>query len=144
MKHLLAVMAALGAGAAAMYYYDPEYGSRRRERLADRLLGRPQKTASTAWHWETIEGGRSDAQLRGAIRTRLGRLVSHPRAIHVEVTGGAVRLSGDVLAKELDGLLMQVRDMPGVARVVNAMTVHEAPQGIRQALRREELEAVAA
>jgi uncharacterized ParB-like nuclease family protein len=48
----------------------------------------------------------------------------------VSVDNGVVRLSGDVLAKERDGLLLQVREMEGVQKLVNAMTAHESPEGI--------------
>jgi osmotically-inducible protein OsmY len=80
----------------------------------------------------------SDAALRGAITARLGRLVSHPRAIDVRVENGTVRLSGDVLAKERDDLLLQVQAMPGVQMLVNAMTAHDSPAGIAALEAREE------
>jgi osmotically-inducible protein OsmY len=64
----------------------------------------------------------SDAALRRRVHTRLGRLVSYPRAIDVRVTDGVVQLSGAVLAKEHEGLLHQVMNIPGVRRVVNALT----------------------
>ena len=73
---------------------------------------------------------RSDAELRSRIELRLGRMVSHPRAIQVQVEGGSVRLTGRVLAKERDGLLEQVRQIPGVQDVVNAMSAHDYPQEI--------------
>jgi hypothetical protein len=72
----------------------------------------------------------SDAELRGRIQGRLGRLVSHPGAIHVQVSEGVVRLTGRVLAKERDGLLEQVRQMPGVNALVNDMSAHDSPQEI--------------
>jgi len=52
-----------------------------------------------------------------------------------------VRLSGDVLARERDGLLMQVQQMPGVLKLVNAMTAHDTPEGIAGGEAREEGEA---
>jgi osmotically-inducible protein OsmY len=70
---------------------------------------------------------RSDADLRDRVQSRLGRVVSHPGAIRVDVDQGVVRLSGRVLAKERDGLLDQVQQVPGVRTLVNAMTSHDHP-----------------
>jgi len=41
-----------------------------------------------------------------------------------------VRLSGRVLAKERDGLLAQVQQIPGVQKLVNAMSAHDLPREI--------------
>jgi osmotically-inducible protein OsmY len=57
-------------------------------------------------------------------------MVSHPRAIAVDVHNGVVRLSGGVLAGEREGLLAQVQQMPGVHRLVNAMTAHTSAQDL--------------
>ena len=63
----------------------------------------------------------SDAQLQEHIRLCLPDLVSHPEAIEVRVESGVVRLSGRVLAWEVDSLLMRLLDVPGVYRVRNAL-----------------------
>ena len=70
----------------------------------------------------------SDAELRARIQLRLDRIVSHPRAIGVDVESGVVRLSGRILAKERDGLIEQLEGMAGVRGLVNAMTSHDRPQ----------------
>lgn len=44
----------------------------------------------------------SEQQLHDRIRSRLGRLVSHPRSVDVEVHGGEVCLRGHILTKEPD------------------------------------------
>lgn len=160
MRDVLGKFAALAAGAAAMYYFDPAMGRARRTLLRDKLVGASHDAARrlrgearyaadhvkgvlVTGHLDRVSRSdpQSDPQLRERIRSRLGRLVSHPRAIEVEVDGGVVRLSGAVLAKELDGLLSQVRDMPGVSRVFNALSAHEnatSLQGQVQALSAEE------
>lgn len=139
MRHLVGKLAALGAGALAMYYLDPQLGGQRRGALADLVrsgLRQPARSAPLgrlsrrAYDRPSHPDPQADAQLRSAITERLGRLVSHPQAIHVSVADGVVRLSGDVMAKEREGLLMQVREMPGVHKLVNAMTAHEAPGSI--------------
>lgn len=140
MKQFLGKLAALGAGALAMYYLDPQLGPQRRAALADLVRSGlrqppggargPQRLARRTYHLPLLPDPQADAQLRDTIRERLGRLVSHPGAIAVSVEHGVVRLSGDVLAKERDGLLLQVQALPGVQKLVNAMTAHETPQGI--------------
>lgn len=142
MSNLIGKIGAFAAGALAMYYLDPQQGGQRRaafaELLASGLRGQelPSGTAQgprlkrRAYHQLAKSDPQSDAELRNRIRDRLGRLVSHPRALDVHVDNGVVRLSGDVLARERDGLLLQVREMDGVQKLVNAMTAHETPDGI--------------
>lgn len=149
MRDLLGLLAAAAGAAAVMYYFDPDSGRRRRALLQDKLAGVSHdagralrgRARYAADHAKgvlatgSLDGvsqrePQSDAQLRDRVRSRLGRLVSHPGAIEVQVDGGVVRLSGDVLSKELDGLLTQVRDMAGVAKVVNAMATHDSPETI--------------
>jgi hypothetical protein len=139
MKNPLAALAAAAGGALAMYYLDPELGAKRRALLSDLLRsGLPRqrdaqgrgRTTRRTYHRLTQSDPRSDAELRDRIHERLGRLVSFPRALDVSVTNGMVRLTGRVLAKERDGLLHQLREMPGVQKLVNAMTAHDKPQDI--------------
>lgn len=139
MKNPLGTLGAAAAGALAMYYLDPELGARRRALLADLVRSglpggsraQPRgRYARQAYHRVTQADPQSDAELRDRIQARLDRMVSHPRAIAVNVDNGVVRLSGRVLAKERDGLLQQVREMAGVQKLVNAMTAHENPQEI--------------
>jgi osmotically-inducible protein OsmY len=148
MIRLLARLGVFAAGALAMYYLDPQMGRQRRGLLGDLVRGGLQQTRESqrvmqgrlgrrAYHRLAYADPHSDAQLRDRIRDRLGRMVSHPRAIDVRVENGVVRLSGDVLLKERDGLLQQVRDMAGVQKLVNAMTAHESPNGIASLETRE-------
>ena len=139
MNRPLGTLGAAAAGALAMYYLDPELGAQRRARLAELVQGGlpgGQREAARGRHgrrayFRPASGDpHSDAELRDRIEDRLGRLVSHPRAIDVRVENGVVRLSGRVLAKERDGLLAQVQEMAGVQRLVNAMSAHDLPQEI--------------
>lgn len=138
MKNPLGTLGAAAAGALAMYYLDPELGERRRALLVELVRsglpggsrsGRPRYARHT-YHRVTEADPQTDAELRDRIQGRLDRMVSHPRAIAVAVDNGVVRLSGRVLTKERDGLLQQVREMPGVQKLVNAMTAHDNPQDI--------------
>ena len=129
MNKPLATLGAAAAGALAMYYLDPDLGARRRALLAQLVRnGLPGErraggrgTPRRVYHRVTQSDPRTDAELRDHIQSRLGRLVSHPGAIGVDVDNGVVRLSGRVLAKERDGLLAQVQQMAGVQKLVNAM-----------------------
>jgi hypothetical protein len=140
-RNIFGALGAMAAGALAMYYLDPELGAQRRAAFADLLgsglrgqpLGRDPmrgRLSRRTYNRPAHADPQADAELRDRIRDRLGRLVSHPRAIHVKVDGGVVRLSGDVLVKEREGLLVQVQEMAGVQKLVNAMTAHESPAGI--------------
>lgn len=140
MNRPLGTLGAAAAGALAMYYLDPELGAQRRKLLAElvrsglpggerRVQGRGRHARRAYLHVASADP-QSDAELRDRIQSRLGRMVSHPGAIQVSVDNGVVRLSGRVLAKEREGLLAQVQQMPGVQKLVNAMSAHDAPQEI--------------
>lgn len=140
MNRPLGTLGAAAAGALAMYYLDPELGAQRRKLLAElvrsglpggerRVQGRGPHARRAYLHVASADP-QSDAELRDRIQDRLGRMVSHPGAIQVSVDNGVVRLSGRVLAKEREGLLAQVQQMPGVQKLVNAMSAHDVPQEI--------------
>lgn len=139
MKNPIGTLGAAAAGALAMYYLDPDLGARRRALLAelvrnglpgDRRASRQQRLSPGVYHRLTQSDPQSDAELRDRIQDRLDHMVSHPRAIDISVENGVVRLSGRVLTKERDGVLEQVQQMPGVQKLVNAMTAHDHPQEI--------------
>lgn len=136
MNKPMGTFGAAAAGALAMYYLDPDLGARRRALLAELVRGglpggerrgrsRPVRRVPPL----AIQAdAHSDAELRASIQLRLNRMVSHPRAIRVDVDSGVVRLSGRVLAKERDELLAQLERLPGVHKLVNAMISHDLPQ----------------
>lgn len=68
-----------------------------------------------------------DAHLRERVRMRIAELVSFPDAIEVQADGGLVRVSGHVLAAELDRLLSQLTRVPRVHRVYNALVSVQDP-----------------
>jgi osmotically-inducible protein OsmY len=156
MKQMLNVTAAFAAGVLAMYYLDAGMGRRRRALARDKMTRASHAAADFAQDAGKLVADRAkgviatgnldrtssaepqdDAQLRERVRSRMGHLVSHPRAIEVAVEGGVVRLSGQVLAKELDGLLSQVMDMAGVRKVHNALSVLNDPSEFGEVPRSE-------
>lgn len=64
----------------------------------------------------------SAAALQDQVRARIAELVTHPDAIVVVVEGGLVRVSGDVLSDELEILLLELTQLPGVHKVHNALS----------------------
>lgn len=71
-----------------------------------------------------------DVVLAERVRARLGRMVSHPRAVKVMTHEGRVSLSGDLLADEVDDLLEAIARIPGVRQVEDHLTLHEAPGAV--------------
>jgi osmotically-inducible protein OsmY len=148
------LVGAFAAGALAMYYLDGTMGRRRRAMARDKLVGVSRDAADRAqakgkrmmdrakgvvatgsFDRVSTAEPQSDAQLRERVRARMGHLVSHPRAIEVSVEDGIVRLTGQVLAKELDGLLSQLTGMAGVRKVHNALTALNDPSGFGEVQR---------
>ena len=149
-KNLGAFVAGAAAGALLMYYLDTANGRRRRAMVRDKVVAAGHDVADLAernarrmvdqargvmatGHLDRMSRTppESDHQLHERIRARLGRLVSHPGAVHVEVSdGGRVRLEGHILQQELAALLQQLQDMPGVTALQNELQAHESPEHI--------------
>lgn len=134
--------------AAAMYWFDPASGRRRRARLRDKVA-----SASSDLRNAIDVGGRdlahrlqgalaltrsaynngskvSDSVLSERVRAALGRVVSHPRAIDVAVSNGRVVLTGAVLTEEFPRLMRVVRATHGVLAVEDKLSVHANSHGI--------------
>ena len=141
--------AGLAAGALVMYWADPASGARRRAMARDKLLGAGHDAADRARatgkraadHLRGFAATRSldrvtrsepqsDSQLHERIRARLGRVVSHPKAINVEVHQGRVSLTGSILTSELEPLLREVQDTAGLKALHNQLTCHPSAEGI--------------
>lgn len=134
----------LGLGAALMYALDPQSGRRRRAMARDRLksLTRRQRAflgKGTRDLGHRLEGGvhavgggdgASDKVLADRVRAALGRAVSHPSAIEVEVRGGCAILSGQVLERETRELMRRVGRVAGVKSVDDRLERHGTGEGI--------------
>ncbi len=138
----LAFGAGLGMGTVAMYVLDPDRGKRRRALLRDKLAAATKKTGKgieiTARDFRNRAQGiaasiqsrfssaeTDDAVLVDRVRSKLGRIVSHPRAIEVASENNNVTLSGPILEAEVDNLLTCVRQIRGINSVANNLEVHE-------------------
>jgi uncharacterized membrane protein len=142
MSRELTLLGGLGLGAALMYLLDPDRGARRRALLLDKLASAANKTpdaiGATARDLSNrtrgivaevssmFSGGEApDQVVEARVRSKMGRIVSHPHAIEVAVNQGRVVLSGPILAHEVDDLLSCVSSVAGVTEVDNLLDVHK-------------------
>lgn len=132
----------MAIGAGLMYLLDPDRGRRRRAMVRDQVVSswhdlddavdtasRDLKNRARGVIAETrsrIRGEEVDDQvLTARIRSRIGRVVSHPHAVDVEVEGGCVTLRGPVLESEKSALVSTVKGMRGVEGVIDRLETHE-------------------
>ena len=131
-----------GLGAGAMFLLDPARGKRRRALVGNKLALLTRMTGDcidvttrdvtnrTRGLISEIKSRISseqpdDSVLVDRVRSKLGRVVSHPGAINVTAQNGTVTLSGPVLADEVPHLLSCVKWTAGVQDVNNNLDVHE-------------------
>jgi len=134
-----------GLGAAAMFLLDPARGKRRRALVRDKLAQATRMTGdcldvttldvanrTRGWYSEIKSRVSSEqpdhAVLVDRVRSKLGRVVSHPSAITVMAQNGTVTLTGPVLAGEVPHLLSCVKWTAGVQHVNNDLDIHEAAE----------------
>jgi len=147
MNRGLSWISGIGIGAGLMYLLDPERGRRRRTLLRDRMVRavnragnfldatardvshRAQGLAAEARSLPTSEEV-LDEVLVERVRSRLGRIVSHPHSIRVTARGGRVTLSGPVLQSEVDGLIACISSVRGMTGIENRLEVHQQAGGV--------------
>ncbi len=147
MDSRVSMVTGAGLGAGLMYLLDPERGDRRRALIRDQVVRVLNKTGDAAgvtardirhrtrglvaeWRGRLAEGPVGDEVLVERVRSRLGRVVSHPRAIEVTARDGRVTLSGPILAREEGRLLAEVRRVRGVQAVEGRLERHERAEGV--------------
>lgn len=133
-----------GVGLGLMYLLDPERGARRRGLVRDKCIRMAHKTAdaldctlrdlghraqgASAIMQSMLTLTRADVTdevLVRRVRSKLGRFVSHPHAVDVSAQDGRIRLSGPILAHEVNVLLDCVRRVPGVTEVDSQLEAHK-------------------
>ena len=130
----------LGAGTVAAYLTDPDFGKSRRTALA-RNAGKFLKKAAlvaadslsdsehrlagvVAKVRRNFEQGKtSDQVIEQRIRSRIGRVVSHPRKVHVLCDRSVATLWGLVLEQEASRLIEAVKRVRGVREVVDQLEI---------------------
>lgn len=136
-------------GGAAMYFFDPDRGRRRRALVRDKAV-----SASTCVS-NFVDAGTRDLKNRGSVmtgrmrsllskrkasddvlvervRARMGHHVDHPGAIDVYASAGRVTLNGSILAHEHEELLEGVGQVPGVKDIIDQLAIYETAQGISE------------
>ena len=144
MKKELSLVGGLGLGAGLMYLLDPDRGARRRAVIRDQFVhashqarrefertihdldNRTQGVLAKALS-PVLSEPATDEVLVERVRARMGRVVSHPHAIHVAAADGAVTLTGAIMAGEVRRLLRAASTVRGVKSVENLLEPHETP-----------------
>ncbi|QYC42471.1 Polyketide cyclase / dehydrase and lipid transport [Nonomuraea coxensis DSM 45129] len=129
------------AGAAVAYLFDPVRGRSRRARGRDKAAHATHKVRDglgvlsrdlanrgrglgAAVRYRYRGHSVDDRVLHERVRAELGRHVSHPHAVEVQVHDRIVTLAGDVLAVEDERTRKAIRRVPGVRRVEATWTTH--------------------
>ncbi|WP_437673209.1 SRPBCC family protein [Sorangium sp. So ce131] len=141
------VAATIGVGAGLMYVLDPDRGARRRALLRDRTVGAAHRTGAALDRRARDLGHRGrgviasaasvfrheevfDEVLVDRVRSKLGRVVSNPHAIGVQVVDGRVTLTGTILEREVPDLLSAISAVGGVKGMNNQLEAHSSADGI--------------
>jgi len=136
-------------GGAAMYFFDPDRGRRRRALVRDKTVSASNCVTSFVdagtrdlKHRGSVMTGRvrslfskrkaSDGVLVERVRAKMGHHVAHPGAIDVYASGGQVRLNGSIFAHERDELIEGVSQVPGVKDIIDQLAIYETAQGISE------------
>lgn len=135
----------LSLGAGLMYLLDPDRGNRRRALIRDQAAHLTHQAGDAMGARAKDVGNRArgvvaettarlrpeevtDERLVARVRSKMGRVVSHPRSIIVTAHQGRVTLSGPILAGEVGDLLATVAAVRGVTDVENRLDVREAAE----------------
>jgi len=132
------------AGAAMMYFLDPDRGRGRRARVGQMVTGCLNDTGTffrrTGRHLLNrsrgvvhdargmVPFGREEdtdgERLLARVRSTIGRVLTYPTQVQLMAdANGAVTLYGRVPASEMDTLLSTVNGVPGVDQIINRLEV---------------------
>jgi BON domain-containing protein len=134
----LGFVSGLGAGVALMYFCDPDRGARRRALVRDKFIHWSHRLndasrATTRDLGHRLQGAAArvrrsweeqlapDEILVERVRSRVGRVITHPRAIDVMACDGVVTLCGPLSTRESEAAVAAVASTPGVVEVVNRL-----------------------
>jgi len=137
----------LGIGAAAMFMLDPDRGRRRRAWLRDKCVSACRKTkrayettlrdlrnrSKGVWAQTTAIFRRSDVSditLLERVRAQIGRFVSQPLDIVVEVHDRRACLSGTVSSPgEAKKILSGIKRVPGIQGLLHRFVIQDTSTG---------------
>lgn len=138
----------VGLGAGLMYVLDPDRGKRRRALLVDQAA-HAFRTAEDA-AGKTARDSRNRFQgllhsigaltrgsdvvpddiLEARIRSKVGGLVRHPKALEISARRGRVTLSGPILADEADDVVGCILGLRGVRHIDNKLDIHHRGESV--------------
>lgn len=136
-----------GAGAATMFFLDPQRGKRRRIVLQDAFVHSKRELEKFAGRFSRdlehrTEGAVAEAQrlfhrkpasdyvLEQRVHTALGRVLSHPSAVSISAKDGSVFLSGWILAEESKDVNKAVAAVEGVKEFSSYLNTTDRPEHI--------------
>ena len=138
MNRAVWLIGAAGIGAGLMYVFDPDRGKKRRaeisnkakhiNRVATDACGKTQRDVSNRLRGIVCEVKSlmqpeliSDDVLEARVRSKMGRVVSHPHAIEVRARAGRITLSGPIQTAEVFPLVDAVAATRGVKNIENLL-----------------------
>jgi hypothetical protein len=147
MKKAAGLISAATIGASLMYLFDPDRGRRRRGEIRNKVRHINHIATDAAGKTRRdlqnhIIGAVSEMQsllrrekvsddvLEARVRSKLGRVVSHPHAIEVKAIEGLVILRGPILTAEVHPLLNAVAVIRGVRNIENHLELHETTEDV--------------
>lgn len=140
--------AGAATGSLATFFMDPVRGNYRRAIVRDKGLrlrvkigrdsqkvGRNIKNKITGYKFKTKkiivrDDVIEDEVLNARVRSKIGRIVAHPKSVYVYAHDGAVVLSGPILKSEVKDLIKCVKKVAGVKKVINDLTAYATNKGI--------------
>jgi hypothetical protein len=142
MTKAMTLISGIGLGAGLMYVLDPDRGNRRRALIRDKAARTLNKTGGAIGVTSrdlshrtrglvsgltTLFGDdqATDEVIVARVRSKMGRVVSHPGSVQVTASQGRVTLSGPILTAEASDLLKCVSSVKGVESVENRLELHE-------------------
>ncbi|MEW6735965.1 MAG: BON domain-containing protein [Acidobacteriota bacterium] len=149
----------IGLGAGLMYIFDPVRGARRRALARDKIVHLANKAGCALNKVSRDLSNRAyglvaetrsllrkedliDDVLVARVRSKLGRVCTHPNWIEVYADQGKITLKGQVLASEEKDLIKAVFSVKGVKGVENFLTTYQHEEEIpaRQFLKKQTTE----
>jgi uncharacterized membrane protein len=144
---LKTLLTSLGLGAGLMYFYDPRLGNGRRAQVRDRvnsLVDSVDDSVDIAMQdmrnrargilaelsARLSDQGAPDWILEERVRTNLGRIGRHSRAVAVQADGGRIYLRGPALRQEVEAIAKTAARTRGVHGVKNELQVFDTPEDI--------------
>jgi len=144
---LKTLLTSIGLGAGLMYFLDPQFGTRRRALVRDRAnswvnsmdnfldgatedMRNRTRGVLAEMSARLSDQGAPDWILEERVRSNLGRLARHTRALDIRADGGRIYLNGPVLRGEEDAIVKAALRTRGVHGVENQLQVVDDPQDI--------------